>query len=95
MPWLMFVFAVLCIAVAFRTHSVGLALLSLLAALGLMLWGALSLAAARLRTTARDESQMIPPEQLRQIAESIRQKKATEAAASAEANAGDESPNAS
>lgn len=53
MPWISFVLALGCFALAMKTQSIGLALLCLLLALGLMLWGALSLVSARIQSNSQ------------------------------------------
>ena len=50
MPWIFFLLALGCFALAMRTQSMGFALLLLLAALGLMLAGALGLVSARIQS---------------------------------------------
>jgi len=64
MPWLFFGLAVGCFAVAMKTHSIGLALLCLLAALGLLLAGTLGLVSARIQSRAQSASALLGPEQL-------------------------------
>lgn len=81
MPWLMFALAVGCFTVAFRTHSMALAAITLIAALGLMLAGALALVSARIAVNARGESEMMSAEEIRLIAESVRRKREQEGAA--------------
>lgn len=81
MPWIYFALALGCFAIAFRTHSMGLALISLLAALGLMLAGTLGLAAARISRTTRGGAGLMGPEEMKLIAENMRRKREQEAAA--------------
>lgn len=64
MPWLFFGLALGCFAVAMKTHSIGLALLSLAAALGLTLAGALGLLSARIQSRSQPASALLGPEQL-------------------------------
>jgi len=64
MPWLFFGLAIGCFAVAMKTHSIGLALLCLLAALGLLLAGVLGLVSARIQSRSQDASALLGPEQL-------------------------------
>lgn len=61
MPWVLFALAIGAIAIAFRTYSIGLAALCLLAALVLIIAGALKLAAARLSSVSRNETRMLDP----------------------------------
>ena len=65
MRWLWFVLSLLCFAVAFRTHSMGLAVLSLLAGLGLVLMGTVAVASGRIESRGRDATAMLSPEDLR------------------------------
>jgi hypothetical protein len=81
MPWLMFALAVGCLTVAFRTHSMALAAITLIAALGLMLAGTLALVSARIALNARGESEMMSAEEMRLIAESMRRKREAEGGA--------------
>jgi hypothetical protein len=73
MPWVYFAISAACFAVAFRTHSLGLAALTLLLALGFLLAGALSLISARIQSRAQNTAAMIGPEQ----AAAIRRRAAT------------------
>jgi hypothetical protein len=63
MPWLYFLLSAGCFAIAFRTHSLGLAAICLLLALGLLLAGALGLAAARIQSRSQSAAAMLGPEQ--------------------------------
>jgi cytochrome c-type biogenesis protein CcmH/NrfG len=83
MPWVFIVLAVLCLAVAFRTFSMGVALISLLGALGFMLAGVLGLVSARIQSRSRSEAHMISPEEMRLITENMRRKREQEANAAA------------
>lgn len=60
MPWLYFVLALGCFAIAGRVQSMGLALICLLAAFGLILWGTLTLAAARIQSRSQSASALNP-----------------------------------
>lgn len=75
MRWLWFVFALGSFAVAFRTHSMGLAVLCLLAALGFVLMGTLALASRRIESRGRDASTMLGSEDLRRMREQIERRK--------------------
>ena len=83
MRWLWFVLSVLCFAVAFRTHSMGLAAVTLVAALGFMLMGTLSLASSRIEARGQDASAMLGPEELMRMKEIERRKKEAAVAAGA------------
>jgi hypothetical protein len=81
MRWLWFVLSVLCFAVAFRTHSMGLAAVTLLGALGFLLMGTLALASSRIEARGQDASTLIGPEELLRLKEIERRKKEAAAAA--------------
>ena len=61
MPWIFFLLALGCFALAMRTQSMGFALLLLLAALGLMLAGALGLIAARVQSRSSSGGMTLNP----------------------------------
>jgi hypothetical protein len=63
MPWLYFALSVACFAIAFRTHSLGIAAVFLLLALGLLLAGALGLVAARIQQRTQSAAALLGPEQ--------------------------------
>ena len=69
MPWIYLLLAIAAFAVAFKTSSVALAVLCLLAALGLLLAWVLGLLAERVGSRSRDESAMIDPQELRRLRE--------------------------
>ena len=69
MPWIFFLLALGCLALAMRTQSMGFALLLLLATLGFLLAGALGLVSARIQSRAQSGSALNPAlerERLRQ-----------------------------
>jgi hypothetical protein len=70
MPWIFFLIALGCIALAMRTQSMGFALLLLIASLGLMLAGALGLLSARIQSRSQGGGTQLNPalerERLRQ-----------------------------
>ena len=80
MRWLWFVLSMLCFAVAFRTHSMGLAAITLLGALGFLLMGTLALASSRIESRTRDASTLMGPEEVRRLAEIERRKREAAAA---------------
>lgn len=86
--WLWFVLAVLCFAVAFRTHSMGLAAVTLLAALGFLLMGTLQLASSRIEAGGRSVSELLGPDEIRHVAQMEQRK--LESAASDKAARQDE-----
>ncbi|MGQ0801139.1 MAG: hypothetical protein ACT4NL_13665 [Pseudomarimonas sp.] len=59
MPWLFFALALGAILVAFKTFSIGLAAVCLLAALGLSIAGALNLASARISDQSQNPARML------------------------------------
>lgn len=81
MRWLFFVLSVVCFAVAFKTHSLGLAALCLLLALLFLLSGVLALASHRIQAGARDEAHIASPEELRRLREQAQARAAAAAAA--------------
>ena len=89
MRWLWFVLSVLCFAVAFRTHSMGLAAITLLGALGFLLMGTLALASSRIMARGQDSSTLIGPEELLRLKEIERRKKEAAAAPAAAPTAAD------
>ncbi len=87
MPWLFFALALGAILVAFKTFSIGLAAVCLLAALGLSIAGALNLASARISDQSQNPARMLDSKAL----EAIRKRAAADkaAAAAAASNASD------
>lgn len=75
MRWLWIIASVLCFAVAFRTHSMGLAALCLLLALGFLLAGTLALASSRIESRAQNASALLGPDELRRIREQAERRK--------------------
>ncbi len=69
MPWVFLLLAVVALAAAFRTTSMLLAVLCLLAALALMLAGALGLLARRVGSRSRDGALLLDPQELRGLRE--------------------------
>lgn len=69
MPWLLLLLAAGALAVAFMTSSMALAVVCLLAALGLLLAGVMGLLASRIGNRSRDEAMMIDPVELRRLRE--------------------------
>ena len=69
MPWIFFVLALGCLALAMRTQSMGFALILLCGTLGFMLAGVLGLVSARIQSRTQDGMQLNPAlerERLRQ-----------------------------
>ena len=69
LPWVFLLLAIAALAVAFKTTSIGLALLCLLVALVLLVAWFLGLAARRIDSRSRDQQQMIDPMELRRLRE--------------------------
>lgn len=75
MRWLWFVAAIAFMAVAFRTHSMGLAAISLLGTLVCVLMGTLALASRRIEGRSRDAVAMMSPDDMRQMREQMEKRK--------------------
>lgn len=69
MRWLWFVAALLCFAVVFKTTSIGLAVVCLLAALAFILIGTVAVASSRIDSRSRDATGLLGPEELRRMRE--------------------------
>lgn len=69
MRWLWFVAALLCFAVVFKTPSIGLAVVCLLAALAFILIGTVAVASSRIDSRSRDATALLGPEELRRMRE--------------------------
>lgn len=69
MPWLFLLLAIAAFAVAFKTTSVALVALCLLAALGLLVAWVMGLLAQRVGSRSRDEATMLDPQELRRLRE--------------------------
>jgi membrane protein implicated in regulation of membrane protease activity len=67
LPWALYALAVLCFAVVFRTHSLGLALVCLAVALVASVWATLRLVQSRLESRSQNMASMLGPEELAQI----------------------------
>ena len=90
MRWLWFVAAIALLAVTFRTHSVGLATISLLGVLVCILVGTLALASRRIESGSRSAVTMLSPEDMRQMRAQIEKRKSEGAAAGAVASGSDD-----
>lgn len=69
MPWLYLLLALAAFAVAFKTTSVAVLVISLLLALGLLLAWVLALLARRIGSRSRDTTMMIDAAELRRLRE--------------------------
>jgi Mg2+/Co2+ transporter CorB len=76
MPWLFLLLALAAFAVAFKSSSMVLAVVSLLAALGFILAWVLGLLAQRVGSQSRDDSQMLDPQELRRLREQAEARRA-------------------
>ncbi|MGO1002863.1 hypothetical protein [Lysobacter sp. CA196] len=75
MPWVYLLLAAAAFVLALKTTSPGLLAVSLLAALGLMIAGVMSLLARRLDNTSRDVSSIVDPMELRRLREQAEARK--------------------
>lgn len=80
MPWLFFLLALAALAIAFKTTSVALLFVCLMAGFGLVLAGAMQLFAQRIESRSRDEALMLDPEELRRLREQAEARKAASSA---------------
>jgi hypothetical protein len=69
MHWLYLLLALVALAVAFKTTSVAVLMVSLLMALGFLLAWVLKLLAARVDSQTRDSSMILDPVELRRLRE--------------------------
>jgi hypothetical protein len=75
MPWLLFLLALAALAVAFKTTSMALLAVCLIAAFCLTLAGVMQLFAQRVDSRSRDEALMLDPEELRRLREQAEARK--------------------
>jgi ABC-type transport system involved in cytochrome bd biosynthesis fused ATPase/permease subunit len=75
MPWLFLILAVVALAVAFKTTSVALLVVCLLAAFALIVAWVLALLAQRVDSRSRNEAMMLDPEELRRLREQAEARK--------------------
>lgn len=80
MPWVFLLLALAAMAVAFQTTSLALAVLCLLAALGLLLAFALGLLARRVGSRSREQTLLLDPQELRRLREQAEARRAAAAA---------------
>lgn len=69
MPWLYLLLAIAAFAVAFKTSSVALVVVCMLAALGFFIAAVLGLLAQRIGSQSRDENMIIDPHELHRLRE--------------------------
>lgn len=82
MPWLMFLFAIGLFLLALSASSMAVVILCVLGSLGLSIVAIMSLLAQRVDNSARSETMLIDPQELRRLRE-IAEAKRAEAAAPA------------
>ena len=75
MAWLYFLLAAVAFALAFRTTSVALLVVCLLAGLGLLLAGVLKLLADRIGQRSRGDGPALDPDELRRLREEAEARK--------------------
>jgi hypothetical protein len=80
MSWVFLLLAIVGLVVAFKTTSIALAALCLLAALGLLLAWMLGLMAQRVGSRSRDDSALLDPAELRRLREQADARRAAAAA---------------
>jgi membrane protein implicated in regulation of membrane protease activity len=76
MPWVYLLLALAAFAIAFKTTSLALAAVCLLAALALLVAWTLALLAQRVGSRSRDEAQLIDPQELRRLREQAEARRA-------------------
>ena len=76
MSWVFLLLAIAAFVLAFKTTSVALAALCLLAALGLLLAWVLGLLAQRVGSRSRDDSALLDPAELRRLREQAEARRA-------------------
>jgi len=76
MSWVFLLLAIAAFVVAFKTTSIALAALCLLAALGLLLAWVLGLMAQRVGSRSRDDSALLDPVELRRLREQAEARRA-------------------
>ena len=79
MSWVYLLLALAAFAVAFKSTSLALAIVCVLAALGLLVAWALGLLAARVGSRARDEAMLLDPQELRRLREQAEARRAAAA----------------
>jgi hypothetical protein len=87
MRWVWLGLSVACFAIVFRTHSMGLAALCLVAALAFILLATLAFAAGRIEARSRNESTMLSGTELRAMREQAERRKIDGSAAAGTAPA--------
>ncbi len=81
MPWVFLLMAMVVLAVAFKTASMALMVLCLLAGLGLFVAGTMALLAQRIDSRSQDTSMMVDPLELHRLREQAQARRAAAQAA--------------
>lgn len=79
MPWVFLLLALAAFAVAFKTSSVALAAICLLAALGLLVAWVMGLLAERVGSRSQSDAMIIDPQELRRFREQAEARRAAAA----------------
>ena len=87
MPWLLLLFAIGALAVAFSTKSVAVAVIALLLSLVLVVLWILGLMAQRVGNQSRSEALMVDPAELRRLREQAEARRSEAAAPGPRADA--------
>ncbi len=77
MPWVFLLLAIAALAVAFKTTSVALVVVCLLAALALLAAWMFGLLARRVGARTRDQAMLLDPQELRRLREEAEARRAT------------------
>lgn len=89
MPWLLLLIAVGLFLVALSATSMAMVILCVLASLGLSVFAIMGLLAQRVGNSARSETMLIDPQELRRLREQAEAKRAEAAAGTPAPGAGD------
>lgn len=79
MPWLFLLLAIAAFAVAFKTTSMALSILCLLAGLGLLVAWIMGLMAQRVGNRSRSDAMMLDPVELKRLREQAEARRAADA----------------
>jgi hypothetical protein len=80
MPWVYLLLALMALAIPFKTSSVAVAVICILAALVLLLLWVLGLLSSRIGARSRDESAMLDPRELQRLREQAEARRLGQAA---------------
>lgn len=76
MPWVYLLLALVALAIAFKTTSLALVAICLLAALALLVAWTVGLLAQRVGSRSRDEAMLLDPQELRRLREQAEARRA-------------------